>query len=363
MSSFLLDQAPDASAPRTLADITINRRPTPPIRPTARLTLPLRMETLSPRATRPIPARVAPVTLRLPVRTAPATTKLHAAKGLMDYTEKRSYVTTRTAQPARTSSWLAFQDWLIKAVAVSVLIVTLLTGASVIEAAQATSHPVPAPTPVSYAAQQQLNLLAGATQDDQPILDTSCHAIDTTKAMITPQQIAHPVSVGYRFNERGANVTQCMVKGLQVPAAPTSVSRHGQVILVSTTKQWLWAYQDGKLVYATPVTTGMPYLRTPRGTYSVMLKESDVTFYSPWPVGSPFYYSPEHIDYALRFRNGGFYIHNAAWRDAFGPGTQDPHTDPNGKHETGSHGCVNVATSAARWLYNWAHIGATVTIV
>lgn len=353
MSSFLLDEPAHSSATRTLAVMTAQRRPTQPIRPTACLTLPLRMETSSPHATR-----------QLPARTTPATAKLQANRGLIDYMETRSHAAATTTQRAQRFSWLAFQDWLIKAVSVCVLIVTISIGASVIQAAQATAHPLPAPasTPAAFAAQQQLNLVTGVTQDDPPILDTSCHAIDATKSMLTPQQITHPVSLGYRFTERG-KVTQCMTQGLQVPAAPTSVSHHGQVILVSTTKQWLWAYQDGKLVYATPVTTGMPYLRTPRGSYNVMLKERDVTFYSPWPVGSPFYYSPEHIDYALRFRNGGFYIHNAAWRDAFGPGTQDPHTDPNGKHETGSHGCVNVTTDAARWLYNWAHIGATVTIV
>jgi lipoprotein-anchoring transpeptidase ErfK/SrfK len=254
------------------------------------------------------------------------------------------------------------QDVSIKAVMVSIVLVTFLTGASVIRAAQPV-NPAITPQLESFAAQQQLDLVSAVAQASTQFPDTeTCHVADTTKSMLTPQQIAHPVSHGYRLNP-GGNTVPCAVNGLQVPSAPVHVSQHGQVILVSTTKQWLWAYQDGKLVYATPVTTGMPYLRTPRGSYNIMLKESDVTFYSPWPRSSPFYYTPEHIDYALRFRAGGFYIHNAPGRDAFGPGTQDPHVDPNGKHETGSHGCVNVTTNAARWLYDWAHIGATVTIV
>ena len=104
---------------------------------------------------------------------------------------------------------------------------------------------------------------------------------------------------------------------------------------------------------ASPVTTGMPQLPTPRGSYAVQRKETDVTFYSLWPQGSPFYYSPEHINYAMFFRDIGYYIHDAPWRHAFGPGTQYPHTDPDGTHETGSHGCVNMPTRAAAALYAW----------
>lgn len=137
----------------------------------------------------------------------------------------------------------------------------------------------------------------------------------------------------------------------------------GQVVLVSITQQWLWAYQDGRMVMASAVTTGMPQLPTPTGTYHISMKESNVWFYSPWPYGSPYYYTPEHVDYAMLFRSGGFYLHAAAWRHAFGPGTNVPHTDPDGTWETGSHGCVNLPVDAAGALYSWITIGATVIIV
>lgn len=160
--------------------------------------------------------------------------------------------------------------------------------------------------------------------------------------------------------------TGCLCTGSQVtlPAPDVGVPNiGGQVILVSISQQWLWAYQDRRLVIATPVTTGMPQLPTPRGTFHIMGKESDVMFYSPWPYGSPFYYSPEHINYAMLFRSGGFYLHDAPWRHAFGPGTNVPHTDPDGTYETGSHGCVNMPTPAAAALYGWVYNGATVIIV
>src|SRR5690348_6604595 len=157
---------------------------------------------------------------------------------------------------------------------------------------------------------------------------------------------------------------QCTSVTVTMPQPSAGIPQYGgQVILVSLSQQWLWAYQDRSLVLASPVTTGMPQLPTPRGNYAVQRKETNVTFYSLWPPGSPFYYSPEHINYAMYFRDIGYYIHDAPWRHAFGPGTQYPHIDPDGTHETGSHGCVNMPTPAAAELYKWAGLGARVIIV
>lgn len=148
----------------------------------------------------------------------------------------------------------------------------------------------------------------------------------------------------------------------QTVTTPAYPDASGQLVVVSIAKQWLWAYQDGKLVLSTPVTTGMPQLPTPTGTFHIMMKESNVWFYSPWPYGSPYYYTPEYVQFAMLFRSGGFYLHAAGWRHAFGPGTNVPHTNPDGSYETGSHGCVNMPVSAAGALYGWIGIGATVTI-
>ena len=137
---------------------------------------------------------------------------------------------------------------------------------------------------------------------------------------------------------------------------------YGSLILVNLSQQWLWVYQDRRLVFDTPVTTGMPQLATPTGLFSIRYRVANVTFYSPWPPGSPYYYSPEHVNYAMYFADDGYYIHDAPWREVFGPGTNYPHTDPGGVQTTGSHGCVEVPTSAGAWIYNWTPDGATVDI-
>lgn len=156
---------------------------------------------------------------------------------------------------------------------------------------------------------------------------------------------------------------KCAAQNQTIPAPDGGVPQvGGQVVVVSLSQQWLWAYQDSSLVLATPVTTGRPDLATPTGTFHIMMKESNVMFYSPWPYGSPYYYTPEHIDYAMLFLTGGYYLHSAGWRHAFGPGTNVPHTDPDGTQETGSHGCVNMPVGAAGDLYGWITDGATVII-
>ncbi|MBF6592771.1 MAG: L,D-transpeptidase [Ktedonobacterales bacterium] len=136
----------------------------------------------------------------------------------------------------------------------------------------------------------------------------------------------------------------------------------GRVILVSLSQQWLWAYLDGRLLFASPVTTGRPSLATPIGTYTIQAKLTNVTFFSPWAPGSPYYYAPLRINYALLFRAGGFYIHDAPWRETFGPGSEQPHTDADGTRETGSHGCVNMPERATAWLYSWATVGTALFI-
>ena len=144
------------------------------------------------------------------------------------------------------------------------------------------------------------------------------------------------------------------------PPAPTT---QGKLILVSIAKQWLWAYQDGVQVFDTPITTAQPGLVTPTGTYHIFSHLHPTTFYSPWPPGSPYYYPPTHINYAMGWREGGFFLHDAYWRTVYGPGTNVPHQDPVTGWQTGTHGCVTGPLDAIIWLYNWAPNGTTFQVV
>jgi lipoprotein-anchoring transpeptidase ErfK/SrfK len=217
--------------------------------------------------------------------------------------------------------------------------------------------------------QNDQNALFNTAPDNAAATPTTPHATATPNCHCTPSQ---------------TTLASCQT--------PTQM---GQIIIVCKSKQWLYAYQDEKLVFNTAVETGRPELPTPDGVFSVLAKAcSDLTwisnsaptsqhnvnctehngdgftevFTSPFPPGSPDWYYPTHINYAMEFDAGGFFLHDAWWHCTFGPGSNVDHWVsgcpgwPGGHDETGSHGCVGMAIPSAGWLYAWTHIGTTVII-
>lgn len=133
-------------------------------------------------------------------------------------------------------------------------------------------------------------------------------------------------------------------------------------IVVSLSQQKLWAYDGRKLLWSSLVTTGNRALPTPVGTYHIMAKLHPFTFHSPWPKTSPYYYKPSKSQYAMLFREGGYFIHDASWRSNFGPGSNAQLGTP-GSNFTGTHGCVNVPPNIAHDLFGWSQLGTVVQVV
>jgi len=133
-------------------------------------------------------------------------------------------------------------------------------------------------------------------------------------------------------------------------------------ILISLSKQQLWAFDGFHYVLSSLVTTGNPALPTPTGNFPILGKYSPFTFVSPWPPGSTYYYAPSYTNYALLFDNRGYYVHDAPWRTDYGPGTNTTVGTP-GQNYTGTHGCVNVPYAAEQQLFAWATIGTIVQVV
>jgi hypothetical protein len=133
-------------------------------------------------------------------------------------------------------------------------------------------------------------------------------------------------------------------------------------IVVDLSEQRLTAYDGNKVFLTTLVTTGNPKLPTPTGTFHVMAKFHPYKFISPWPKSSPYYYAPSKVQYAMLFKSGGYFLHDAPWRGVFGPGSNTVIGTP-GQNYTGTHGCVNLPSAAEQQLYNWADIGTVVQVV
>lgn len=145
----------------------------------------------------------------------------------------------------------------------------------------------------------------------------------------------------------GKQVHELMVGGIGGP---------GKAFVVSLADQELWAYEKGKSdpVLDTVVTTGRPALTTDVGPMQVLRKNTPWKMESPWPKESPFYYPPTDVRKVLWFTNTGEGLHDAPWRDWFGPGSNVG---------DGTHGCVNMPGSTIDFAYAWAPVGTPVIVI
>lgn len=151
-----------------------------------------------------------------------------------------------------------------------------------------------------------------------------------------------------------------MLPPLSGPSGTAAHASSWKRITISLFRQRLRAWEGDRVVLVTPVTTGNRLLPTPTGYFTIYARYSPYTMVSPWPAGSPFWYPPSSMSYAMEFARG-YFIHDAPWRSVYGPGS-NLGTQP-GTNYGGTHGCVNVPLWAERFLYSWAPIGTTVHIV
>jgi len=121
---------------------------------------------------------------------------------------------------------------------------------------------------------------------------------------------------------------------------PVSAPTNGRWIDVNLSTQQLTAYEGNTPVRSTPVSTGLPGTPTPTGQFRIYVK------YSSAPMSGPGYYLPG-VPYVMYFYRG-YGLHGTYWHSNFG-------------HPM-SHGCVNLPTSEAQWLYLWASVGTLVNI-
>jgi L,D-transpeptidase catalytic domain len=136
----------------------------------------------------------------------------------------------------------------------------------------------------------------------------------------------------------------------------------GKVMMVSLREQTARFYEDGKLVKAVYVTTGAPDLPSAVGINCTSGAVTNQLMVSPDPPGSPDYYQPTPVKFGIYYHNYGLEIHDAWWRNEFGPRTNLPHYDP-AAFNGGSHGCINMAKENMPWVFNWVNYGHVPAVV
>jgi lipoprotein-anchoring transpeptidase ErfK/SrfK len=156
---------------------------------------------------------------------------------------------------------------------------------------------------------------------------------------------ADPAPASSRPVEAAPTPTTAAPAPTQTPAAPP-VSRAGRSIIVDLSDQWLYALENGVVVFDAPVATGRDGFNTPVGTFAVYARLRSQTMSGS--AGGESWHVPNvpHVQYIV----GGVAIHGAYWHNLFGSGVRP------------SHGCINMPLDAAAWLYNWSSLGTPVTV-
>jgi lipoprotein-anchoring transpeptidase ErfK/SrfK len=132
-----------------------------------------------------------------------------------------------------------------------------------------------------------------------------------------------------------------------------------QLALVSISQRHMWACEGATPVYESAVVTGMENLAadlTPVGTYHIYAKQTNLYLKGSDSTGS----WNDYVNYWMPWLNnqyGQYGFHDATWRSDSAFGNIDPASSD------ASHGCVELPLATAKWLYNWAQIGTTVTVV
>jgi lipoprotein-anchoring transpeptidase ErfK/SrfK len=133
-----------------------------------------------------------------------------------------------------------------------------------------------------------------------------------------------------------------------IPPAPTAIPSPAEPweideerwIDVDLSEQTLTAYENGVAVRTTLISSGLPATPTPTGRFRIWVK-----FRTDDMEGDDYYI--EDVPYVMYFYKG-YGLHGVTWHGNFG-------------HPM-SHGCINLPTEEAEWLFGWADVGTLVNV-
>jgi lipoprotein-anchoring transpeptidase ErfK/SrfK len=125
------------------------------------------------------------------------------------------------------------------------------------------------------------------------------------------------------------------------PKPPVAASGNGaRWIDVDLTNQMVYAYEGDVVVNSFIVSTGTWMTPTVTGEHKIYVKIRSGSMHGPG------YFLPD-VPYIMYFYKG-YGLHGTYWHNNFGTPM--------------SHGCVNLRTEEAGWLFNWASVGTVVNV-
>jgi LysM repeat protein len=130
------------------------------------------------------------------------------------------------------------------------------------------------------------------------------------------------------------------------PTAPPPIASSGgeRWVDVNLTTQHLTAFEGNTPVFNSPISSGTWQYPTVVGQFRVYIRHESQTMDGRY-LG--YDYVLPGVPYVMYFYKG-FALHGTYWHNNFGTPM--------------SHGCVNLPTPAAQWIYNWSDYGLLVNV-
>jgi lipoprotein-anchoring transpeptidase ErfK/SrfK len=176
-------------------------------------------------------------------------------------------------------------------------------------------------------------------------------ATDTPTATLTPTQTASPTITPTETPTALHTETPIPTEAISAPiddtaneetsaSLPNGVSKKQRWIDVDLTNQRVYVFEGKKQLKTFIVSTGTWQHPTVTGQYNIYVK------YQYADMSGPGYYLP-NVPYVMYFYQG-YGLHGTYWHSNFGTPM--------------SHGCVNLRTDDAAWLFDWASVGTLVNV-
>jgi hypothetical protein len=163
-------------------------------------------------------------------------------------------------------------------------------------------------------------------------------------------QIYDKVKVGdfeWYMIRPGEWVEQRQISVVQPDTNPPEGVEDNRWISVNLYEQTIAAYEDGELVFATVVSSGLRGWWTRPGTFQVFRKLATDDMQGAFEADRSDFYYLEDVPWVLYYDEARA-IHGTYWHNNYG--------------WQQSHGCVNLAPTDAQWIYNWAEEGTWVYV-
>ena len=137
-------------------------------------------------------------------------------------------------------------------------------------------------------------------------------------------------------------VERRQIRQFHVNLVPPEGVDNNRWIEINLYEQTLGIYEDGKLVYATLIASGLDPFFTRPGLFQIYKKLEKGDMSGAFEADRSDYYYLQNVPFTLYYDEARA-IHGAYWRTMFG--------------YPQSHGCVNVSIGDAGIVFDWAEVG------